>query len=749
MNINLKKFDDACRAVAQDALAKTTLTVGNEDKTEIGVGTSGPLRLSDLKKLQNGDSRIMDNIYMRGQLLSAIRESLMPLNADGSRSGLRSSLARAFLAQAEERLFGKLEKNKRTGKKEFGIKTAGADLDALTVKELIDKVKDFVASKQGQINLFMKDRSKMLPAHAKALAMINLADLVGELGLSPSEAGVARLEGFERFGKLLKFNVVVPGRHPRTIPAYLDGSGNLGLERHRDEFVRLVNDSFAFGKGANYADRLPPKDLQEVNKLLKLITGGEQTKYAKIYANEGKQAQTYESYLRTTFMTMLPRALERARKIQPQGEITIQTWWKALRLENTGIKLPAEGGATAAGNALMDALFERVLADFLELEGLSQDYVRQLTVDDAEQDKGKVASRFVQFLSDDTFGYEASIKFRKDPNVMLESMDMLNLQASMDTLVDPDFGIPALGKKIHDDHRAGGTKFLFGGKEIFQMGVSAKTEASVGICRLREKGKFSMKQIGLMVYALNHCEHSIPTLFKGVEHQANIDVDIQAVGPEEEPEMKVTYTIPLLVKKDGNTVELTTRNIVHTVVYSQDGGSRCESLKLVDAPDREQDKTMTLAEFEKMRIPKDVLPARKREITVWMERIATLDSTIKMFQKELQRNNLAQRTNDPLDEKKTAAVIRQIERAREHREGYLAKLNAPENRDIRAEVLEERREQIGLAKERVQADLAKLDVTAADYDKKKNDKLAQIRGLSDQEAKISEELAGLYDEDDV
>ena len=54
-----------------------------------------------------------------------------------------------------------------------------------------------------------------------------------------------------------------------------------------------------------------------------------------------------------------------------------------------------------------------------------------------------------------------------------------------------------------------------------------------------------------------------------------------------------------------------------------------------------------------------------------------------------------------------------------------------------------------MAKERVQADLAKLDVTAADYDKKKNDKLAQIRGLSDQEAKISEELAGLYDEDDV
>ena len=722
MNLNLKAFDDACRNVAKNNLGKTALTVRNEAKTEIGAVPDKPLKLSELKKLPNGDSRIMDNIFMRGQLLTAIRENLMPLNANGLRTGFESKSAQAFFERAETRLFGKLEKNKNTGKMEFGVTTAGADLDALTVTELIDGLNKFVADKQRRVGRLKNALPKMSSVHAKALAMLSQADLIETLGLSSADAAKAKLGGFKLSGGLLKVTVYVSGKRPRAIPAYVDEVGKFHSGQHWDEFERLVNASFATGKGGKYASILPVNDLPEVNKLLKLLVDGKQTKYVKLYAREGKLAQNYESHLRAIFITMIPRALERARKAQPQGAISIQTWWKALHLEDCG-NIPDKGGATAVGDALMDALFERTLQDFGKFTQLTKGDFRRLTVDDDEDIDNKVVSRYTSFLMDDTFGYEASIAFRMNPKVAIDPKDMLNMQATLDTLKNFKFGVIDLGRNIHGDHRANGTKFNFGGKELFCVGVSKQNEVIAGLHRLRRQGKFSEKQVGLMIYALNNFEHALPTLLNGVEHQNNVDVDVQAVGSAEAPEMKVTYTIPLLERKGGDTVAVTTKNIVHTVVYSQDGGSRCESFKCEDAPDRTQEKTMSYEAFGQMRIPQIDPEKAKREVSSWMERIETLNSAIRMFTKELQTLKDRGLTNGQA----AKSLERQIRKAQQQRADYQMKLDVPKNKSIRQQVLAERLETIRSIK-------------------MKNNKPDLSQTLADQEVKVAEELKTLSGE---
>lgn len=142
MPISLDAFRGAFQGVKESKLEKTTLAVVGENKTEVGRTSGKPLSLSGLQVLENGDSRIMDNIYMRGQLLTSIRDTLMTLNANGSRGGLENGRAREFFEAAEKRLFGELVE--AGGKKQFGVETASADLSAKTVKDLISDLDKFM-----------------------------------------------------------------------------------------------------------------------------------------------------------------------------------------------------------------------------------------------------------------------------------------------------------------------------------------------------------------------------------------------------------------------------------------------------------------------------------------------------------------------------------------------------------------------------------------------------------------------------
>lgn len=245
MGLSLDAFRAAYRNLKAGELANTRLNVDGDAKTSVTAAAKGgaPLKLTQLKGLPNGPDRIADNIYMRSQLLTAIRDSLLSLNVSGRTDGLDSKSAAAFFEQAETQLFGSLQTDKKTKAQRFGADTASGDLDAQTVKDLIDALDTFMGSKDERITGLKTACPDVTDIQARAVAMIDEHQLVETFGLSKKEAASASLENFRttydrRLGSRLRFTVNVPGR--RSISAQVDSQGVLGRFKAKSRNLDLV-----------------------------------------------------------------------------------------------------------------------------------------------------------------------------------------------------------------------------------------------------------------------------------------------------------------------------------------------------------------------------------------------------------------------------------------------------------------------------------------------------------------------------
>lgn len=355
--------------------------------------------------------------------------------------------------------------------------------------------------------------------------------------------------------------------------------------------------------GTRFADLISPTDWKSVGKLLGFAAKGKQTTYK---AKGGRNPLNYADLLRTVLVTMIPTAAKLARQIQPEGEISLDTWWRALKLDKWP-KPPAGASDEEIGNALMNALFERTVEDFRKFMSLTDEEVELYLQHDPEGDDHRNVNRHYQtFLMFDECSYRTHVNMLTsgeagvtDPDELRNSAQSLSDISAKDTV--------ALAQKIANDTRAMKTLYYVelpkgGREELIQVGTHDADQAVTNHRRLMEEYKFTDKQVLLLFGASNRKEQALLTMFGGAQHQYNYKVKVRAEGDPDSPDMRVTYTMPLIKEKqDGSGgFVVKTKNVVHEVVYRRDGSSEAVKLCLEqsDDPNRQEDKEIgDLTEF--------------------------------------------------------------------------------------------------------------------------------------------------------
>ena len=139
---------DAFRTAVSGSKPWLEVSGKSADKSAIAAKkTSTQLDLSDLTKLDaNSLNRAADNVYLRGQLLTGIRASMINagLMQGGGAVGQGTSYAEKFLAKAEQTLFGELNGGR------YELNSAGQDLSTATVKELLAELDQLVPQGKGK-----------------------------------------------------------------------------------------------------------------------------------------------------------------------------------------------------------------------------------------------------------------------------------------------------------------------------------------------------------------------------------------------------------------------------------------------------------------------------------------------------------------------------------------------------------------------------------------------------------------------
>lgn len=358
-----------------------------------------------------------------------------------------------------------------------------------------------------------------------------------------------------------------------------------------------------FDGGTRFADLISPADWKSVGKLLGFADKGKQTTYK---AKGEYSPADHVAELKMALVTMIPTAVKLARQIQPEGEISLDTWWVALKLDKWP-KPPAGASDEKIGNALVNALFERTVEDFRKFMALTDEEVECHLQFESDDDQRKVSSHYGTFLMFGECGYQTHVNMLTSGEAGVTDPDELRDSAQvLSDISDNDTGV--LAKRVGDDTRAKKTVYyveLPQGKtdDVINVGNGHQGEvAKENHLRLKTEYKFTDKQVFLLLGAANRKEQSLLTLFGGAQHQYGYKVKVRAEGDKDSPDMRVTYTMPLIREKlDGsNKFVVTTKNVVHEVVYRRDGSSEAVKLCLEqsDDPNRQEDKEINeLANF--------------------------------------------------------------------------------------------------------------------------------------------------------
>lgn len=596
MGISIEAFRGAYQGLDAANLTNRRLEVDRETKTSVGTaGGDGdvPLTLNQLEELPDGQERVADNIYLRGQLLTAIRDSLISLNVTGRTDCLDNEAAKTFFRQAEARLFGDLQTNMKTKTREFGVNTASGDLEAQTVKDLIEALDRLANKQRAGVGMLKSACPGATDVQTKAVTMITDRELVGIFGLTEKEAAEASFTDFRvssdpKLGNRLLFSVNVPGR-PKPLAAQVDLLGTLSSVEDFERFVKVC-DNCAIGMGVTVAKQIPQRDLKQVFKLLDIACKGNMTPDKRCPRNYWDHAGD----VRMALVGMIPVAYARARRLQPFGDITLKTWWKALDLKGN---VPKERDAEEkVGNALIDALNERTMADFVRVNGLKPKEALFLVWNDPppEGDLSKppgndvrdltdqertIRRRYYSFMQVGDFSYQARVNYLENPQYKFTAEEKHLAAMRLDSVSKRGTGLAGMITALEGDSRQYGTKYSFGDDLRFVQKKGAYAKDFVET--LNKTHRFSPKQLALLVYANNNYEFMLQAALGGLQSQHNLDIRIEATGDPNSPNMRVTYNIPFLKGTEEDMI-VTKQNIVHTVVYTQDGDSWGEELKFVD-----------------------------------------------------------------------------------------------------------------------------------------------------------------------
>ncbi len=585
MGIGLDSFRNAFQNISASDLGKSRMSVQDTDgaKTSVSAVVGGKtLSLSKLKKLPGGADRIMDNIYMRSQLLTGIRDSLMSLNLDSTSGTFENKMAEKFFKEAEKKLFGALVKNKTTKKMEFGEKTAASDLDGKTVNDLLKRLGDLMTSGKAEKE-FKLAHPGCTSAQATACLNPNKSAIAKVLGLGKSAAKTIQITKCDVGRDFAVVTVSAHGVLPQQI--LLDRNGGVHSAK---EYADLCGSIREVHKGSvPMAKNFSTKDFEDIKNLVNTLRDS-----AIIDDGDGASG-----FIRQCALTMLPNALKAARQIQKKGPISNDTWWKALKLEGEPPAKTAE-----FGNALMTAIFERITRDYGKARNLNQTEFKIINMryrEDTDEETEKLELRrgygsdkataltqsFFQFLEPSGVTYEDKIagmtsKFRPTKDQFLFP---LTLQRG-DFVNDGDFKDSAIITNLNNNDRASGSTFNFGGKTIFTAHTGTD-KAKLAFDELKN-AKFTNNQIGLLALTLNNLMMNIPMSIGGVPNQSHAKIDIIATGSAEKPNMKIVCTMPVVVpagsNKEGQSLmKVMPEQIVQEIEIDQNGNSTCTDLKFV------------------------------------------------------------------------------------------------------------------------------------------------------------------------
>lgn len=595
MPISIESFRGAYEGIDTNKLSQTTLAISDEAKTQVNVGRGKPLALSDLQQLPGGgDSRIMNNVYLRGQLLSSIRDTLMTLNEDGSKKEFKSDQAKTFFKAAEKRLFGALEANTKTGKSEFGVQTASADLDAKTVNDLLSDLDTIMAIERTR----QFRESPELKDHLDLVAKLMFADpaALGKAVNIPSASKVrqAAISDLKMVDGCLQFTITPQGKWDEPKTAFVRADGTISLYKTAaDEETAVLKEnleSFKFGTSNLIVKSIPQTIHKDVSRLLTFAKEGSDPFNDVLYSKYGGNYNgELTSYLKAALVMMLPKACEKIPLLQNDGKsITLKTWWKALGLKG---EAPAENASGSdIGCALLKAVYNRAKEDFSRIMGLSEDEKLYLEKSVPDKDTKKLMGRFGTFLISD-MPYDTTVKCMEGMKKGTVDFDERAREFSvqtMDTLKTSDFNIQNFIKELGNSRVIGTniTHTLSNGEIVtLACGPGHEADNTQAINRLLTDAKFSMEQIGLLVFSINNSLQAIPTSLGFMSLENNYKINVEAIQDPAEPQMRVTFTVPLVKSGEGKNLIVTNKDLVQVVEFKQNGESKCTALRIEKTPE--------------------------------------------------------------------------------------------------------------------------------------------------------------------
>lgn len=389
------------------------------------------IAVSDLKQMNGDDiNKVANNLFLKGQLLTAIRDSLMSnklmsVTREGSKEtvsfhGQNADQIKAFFEEAEKALFGKQTNGK------YGDDTASQDLASKTVQSLLDQLNDIVAPvKPGLSTVSIKSagdetydwtffnipENKLTTAQKELRANCpDATDKQREALINPDSKRLASCLGLkEKDAKALKVDSIKERSENGFLECELVGSkgrkygvlvNRKGELLNKDDFDACAK---LFEGGRRLLDTVSPQDLKSVRLLADQFV-----KSADIFYTKEENLNSLEggTALSQWFSAMIIEALPRARALQPQGEIKQETWWAALRLDEIEQMPPSKN--IQSNEVLAQAMTLRVRTDFASMVGCNlEDFsdMENLNRTDIDHPLFKVKQQYVDFLRSGSGGF--------------------------------------------------------------------------------------------------------------------------------------------------------------------------------------------------------------------------------------------------------------------------------------------------------------------------------------------------------
>lgn len=564
MGIDINSFEIAAQSrqkwLSVNADDKTKLVASN-DRRAISVG--------DLKTAGAGDlNKAADNVYLRGQLLEGIRNSLVSAklmrvswNATSRQEEIsyRGQAAAAdeaaktdvqkFFEKAEAALFGKLGDNGQ-----YGLTTASQDLDKKTVVDLILQLDKLTKPNAKQSVLEVCDKldtncPRATDKQRDALIHVDYKALGKALGRWTSTAKTCKVTGLVSVADGRYLLCSLKTKKGDDLRVLVDRDGKF-VDYNKSEYGKCRDALYPMGW---MADLFAPEDLPEINHLLSFSADGKEDRQLLV----------------TMLSTMLPTALAKARREVPSGHISIATWCKVLGLCG---QVPATDKANQQTKAAFtNAVTSRFESDYRAVKGLDPSV-------NLQEDRGFLAYRNSMT---DGVSYETRLFCLK--HGFMPSKDAYPGGCVLHSeYLDAGAEIGDFDQKVANElagQRAKGTAYRLN-KEQFFVNNCKPNEALSAVNFLRENG-FTDRQIYAMSFVPNNvgmsilpgagylqvCTKSKIDISAGVNGDMVVRYDFKCHKPD--PDNPYSFGIP------------TNDSLMYAVTIHRDGTMECTDLKVV------------------------------------------------------------------------------------------------------------------------------------------------------------------------